>query len=217
MNTQFFTTIKRFILLLTLSFVAFFFSRVSVPSFAQDSEVREIENKIPEHLLIKIKFKKETEEKIKDLKNDQWVRDFELEVTNTSDKPIYYLDFFVVIPGVISESGAPIGMPLRYGRMAFIKSSTRPLPDDEPIKPGETFSFKIPEKYQKGWYGHKTKGYMNDPRRIQLVFVHLSFGDGTGFRGTTAVPYPPAVSEELHDLQKAREEPPSANRNKSVV
>ncbi len=200
MNTQSFTPGKGFVLLLTLGLVAFFSFKMFVPSLAQNSEEREIEDEIPKHLPIKVKFKKDKEERIRDMKNDQWVRDFELEVTNISDKPIYYLDFFVVIPEVISEGGAPVGMPLRYGRMAFMKQATKPLPDDVPIKPGETYTFKISETNQKGWYAHKAVGYMKDPKRIQLVFVHLSFGDGTGFRGTTGVPYPHSKQTSQHGL-----------------
>lgn len=190
MNILSFRLGKEIGLLLTLSFLAFISCRAFTPSFAQDSEQREIEEKIPKHLPIKVKFKKEKEEKIRSIKNDQWVRDFELEVTNTSDKPIYFLDFFLVIPEVTSESGGTLGMPLRYGRMAFVKQATRPLADDVPIMPNETYIFKIAQRDQRGWYKHKAVGYMRDPKKIELIFVNLSFGDGTGFRGTTGISYP---------------------------
>lgn len=91
-------------------------------------------------------------------------------------------------------------MPLRYGRMSFIHDETKALsddvpikPGDVPIKPGETCSFKIPETDQKGWNARKARGDAVNPRKIQLTFSHLSFGDGSGFKGTTAMPYPPAT------------------------
>jgi hypothetical protein len=200
MNPRFLVSRKRLLLFLPLTSVLLLYFSMFTPSLAQDSEVREIDNQIPQHLPLTVKLKKE--DKIKDLKNEQWVRDFELEVTNTSDKPIYYLEVVLVIPEVISEGGAPIGMPLRYGRMAFVKHDTKPVPEDVPIKPGETYTFKVPEMDQKGWYAHKAIGYMTDPKRIQLVFVHLSFGDGTGFRGTTGVPYP-HEKQSLFELKPA--------------
>jgi hypothetical protein len=74
--------------------------------------------------------------------------------------------------------------------LAFVKHDTKPLPEDVPIKPGETYAFKIAEKNQKGWYAHKAVGYIKDPKKIQLIFAGLSFGDGTGFDTTGALPYP---------------------------
>lgn len=189
MNTQSSTPVKRFILLLMLSF-AFVCFRMFSPSLAQNSAEREIEDKIPRHLPLKVKFKKEKEEKIKDVMNDDWFHDFELEVTNTSDKPIYFLNLYVLLPDLASRNGGVLGMPLRYGRMAFIHYETKPLPDDVPIKPGESYSFKILETDQNGWDARKARGDAVNPRKIQLIFSNLSFGDGTGFTGTTGVPYP---------------------------
>jgi hypothetical protein len=167
-----------------------FASRSLLPSLAQNDEEREIEDKIPKHLPLKVKLKTEKEAKVKDFKNDQWVRDFELEVTNTSEKPIYFLNVWVLLPEFIGPSGGVRGMPLRYGRMDFIKHDTRPIPEDVPIKPGDTYTFKIPETDQQGWYARQAAGPVKNPRKLQFIFSDLSFGDGTGFSGTTALPYP---------------------------
>lgn len=190
MNTKSFTLVNRFILLFILSFGAFFCIKIFAPSLAHNSQEREIESKIPKHLPLKVKFKKEKEEKIKDVKNDDWFHDFELEVTNTSDKPIYFLNLYVLLPDLASRNGSVLGMPLRYGRMSFIHYETKPLPDDVPIKPGESYSFKILETDQNGWDARKARGDAVNPRKIQLIFSNLSFGDATGFGGTTALPYP---------------------------
>src|SRR6266850_1510007 len=190
MNTQFFTPGKKFILLVVIGFAIMFSIKVLGPGLAKNNEEREIENKIPKHLPIKVKFKKEKQDKIKDFDNDQWVRDFELEVTNTSEKPIYFLDMFVLLPEFIGPGGGVRGMPLRYGRMDFVKLDTRPLPDDIPIKPGETYTFKFLETDQRGWYERQAVGPVTNPRKLKLIFAGLSFGDGTGFHGTGGVPYP---------------------------
>jgi hypothetical protein len=100
---------------------------------AQSKEEREVEDKIPKHVPIKVKLKAEKEKAFKDLKNEKWHRDFELEVTNTSDKPIYFLELWLVLPEVITENGLVVGVPLRYGRMEFVDFDTVPLPSDIPI------------------------------------------------------------------------------------
>jgi hypothetical protein len=56
---------------------------------AQLSGQRVIENLVPKHVPIKIKIKEDKEKALKDMNNDKWTSDLVLEVTNTSDKPIY--------------------------------------------------------------------------------------------------------------------------------
>src|SRR5258708_10324358 len=116
---------------------------------------REIEDRIPKHVPIKVKIKSEKEKAFKDLKNEKWHRDFELEVTNTSDKPIYYLELWLIMPEVISPDGNEMGFPLRYGRIEFVHFNTRPLPTDLPIHPRVSYIFKIPQNYQEGWTAEK--------------------------------------------------------------
>jgi hypothetical protein len=153
-------------------------------------EERELEDKLPKHLPLKIKLRAEKEAGFRDLKNDLWQKDFELEVTNTSAKPIYFLELWLVFPDVISENGRQVGVPLRYGRMDFVHLSTLALPTDVPIPAGGTYVFKIPERDQRGWEWHKTREKRQGPRKVDIKFVQLSFGDGTGFNGTDAKPYP---------------------------
>src|SRR6266480_6471934 len=132
-----------FLLLVTVGFLTIFSLETLVPSLAQNSEEREIEDKIPKHVPIKVKIKSEKEKSFRDLKNAKWVRDFELEVTNTSDKPVYFLELWVVLPEVIAENGMELGFPPRYGRSDFIKFKTLALPEDIAIQPGEQYVFQI--------------------------------------------------------------------------
>src|SRR5215510_753529 len=55
--------------------------------------VRLLENRVPEHLPIRVKIRREKEKTFRDLNNENWARDLELEVKNIGDKPIYFLDF----------------------------------------------------------------------------------------------------------------------------
>src|SRR5947209_4753818 len=85
--------VRRFICLITI-----FLINITLTSSTAQSEERVLEDTIPKHLPIKVKIKKEKEKAFKDLKNEKWLRDFELEVTNTGDKPIYYLGLLIVLP-----------------------------------------------------------------------------------------------------------------------
>src|SRR5947207_2261298 len=153
-------------------------------------EEREVEDKIPKHVPIKIKLKADKEKAFKDMGNENWQRDFELEVTNASNKPIYFLELLISYPEVISELGHRVGVPLRYGRTDFMNTGTLAVPADVPIPPGGSYLFTIPESDQRGWLAHKTKEHRRDPKKIEIRFAQLDFGDGTGFEGLSAEPYP---------------------------
>ncbi len=178
------------LLLLLVALGAFFLilSTVSLPSIAQ-SNVRVIDDTIPKHLPISVKIKKEKESKVRDFANQDWARDLEVEVTNTSDKPIYYLAIFVVMPE-ITDGGMEVAFPLKYGRPEFIEADTKPGPDDVPILPKDTYTFKIPDDYEQAWEAHRSREHRPNPAKLVFLFAHLSFGDGTGYESTDGVPFP---------------------------
>ncbi|HZH32382.1 MAG TPA: hypothetical protein VEY11_16575 [Pyrinomonadaceae bacterium] len=152
---------------------------------------RELIDNLPKHLPLKIK--------VKNLKSEQWVREFALEITNTSDKPIYYLYINISLPDVITENNRNLGFPLRYGRGALTSFAVPLEPDDVPIKPGETYTLQIPEQLQQGWERFVARrGISKDePKKIKFIFQVLNFGDGTGFRAPSGVPF---------DIHKRRRE-----------
>src|SRR5437867_3062357 len=156
----------------------------------QAKEEREVEDKIPKHVPIKIKLKADKEKAFKDMGNENWQRDFELEVTNTSSKPIYFLDLWIEYSDILNAGGHKVGAPLAYGRMDFVNPGTFRLPTDVPISPGGSHIFTIPESDQKGYQAHRIAEHRRDPTKIAILFVQLDFGDGTGFEGLSAEPYP---------------------------
>ena len=151
---------------------------------------REIDDRIPKHVPIRVKIKSEKEKGFRDLKNPRWLRDLEVEVTNLSEKPIYFLELWVVMPEIVSANGHEVGFTLRYGRMEFVDFDTLALPTDTPIQPGAKYTFTIAENYQRAWEAHKERENRQDPTKVEFTFVQLSFGDGTGFKGTDAKPFP---------------------------
>ena len=186
-------------MLLVIAASALLINGLLVRGVSQSKQERQVENKIPKQVPITIKLKREKEKAFKDLKNEKWLQDFELEVTNTSNKPIYFLELFVVLPEVLAEDSHSVAIPLRYGRVDFIQFDTIATANDQPIPPGETLTFTIPEGNQKGWAWHKSKENRPDPTRVEIVFVQLSFGDGSGFNGTGATPYPHKTAQSSNN------------------
>ena len=156
----------------------------------QPKEERELEDTIPTHVLIKVKIKAEKEKAFKDLSNEHWLRDLEIEVKNTGTKPIYFLDLQVHLPDTRGPDGNTIGWDLLYGRTDLVEITAPLKPEDVPIRPGETHIFTIAERFLKGWERIVREDNVHQPKKVQMLFQFINFGDGTGFWGTTAAPLP---------------------------
>jgi len=154
----------------------------------QENE-RQLEDSIPKHVPIKIKIKKEKEAGFRDLNNEKWAREFELEVTNTGTKPIYSLDLYVVTD-VKAAAGFRIVFPLSYGRAALGNLKTKAEPTDIPINPGESISLKIHPGQLDAWDYARRKENRPFPRHLKVEFQFLNFGDGTGYWGTDGLALP---------------------------
>ncbi len=177
---------KSLLTALVLSVVGFLMiaSRLS-PSTAALQE-RIFENKIPAHIPIKIKIKKEKETSFKDLNNEKWLREFELEVTNTGDKSIYYLEIVMDTGVKFDGSGPEIVFPLTYGRPELGDIVTKATRDDVPIKPGETII--LTTRQATAWeMGIRDKRWP-EATKFKAEIQVLSFGDGTGYWGTELYP-----------------------------
>ncbi len=170
-------------LLVAVTLFGLLIPTVRISGIAQSVQERQVEENIPKTLPLEVKLKVEKEHKFKDLNNSEWLRDFELEVSNTSGKPIYFLEFWLELPDTKSEENRQLAFSLRYGRGDFIHVTTRPIESDIPIRPGETQTFTIPDDEQQGWREDKIRRRLADPRKVRISFVYLSFGDGSGFQG----------------------------------
>jgi hypothetical protein len=166
-----------------------FFGVASSTAQSPAKEERKIETRIPAHLPIKVEIKNIG--KVKDLKNEDWISDLEVEVTNTGTKPIYYLYIESLLPDVITDEQSPtktVGFALRYGRPQLV-DLTEPLEsDDVPIKPGESTVLKINSNNAVGWKSLRAKGRYMNPKKLQFWFEGLNFGDGTGFNTPEGLP-----------------------------
>lgn len=173
---------------LVLSVVGFLAIASRLTSSSAAFQERIFENKIPAHIPIKIKVRKEKEESFKDLKNEKWLRQFELEVTNTGDRPIYFLYIMLGTNVKDREDGLELMYPLSYGRVELGSIVTKATSNDIPIKPRETITLKMGEVplFEKGVREKRWPQSTKFTAEIQV----LSFGDGTGYFGTELYPPP---------------------------
>jgi hypothetical protein len=179
---------KCFLLLFVFMVIGIFLLQAPlVPSSARGQE-RVFEDTTPKNAPIKLKIKAEKERSFKDLTNEKWVEEFELEVVNTSDKPIYFLHLMLTSDVKIGNS--PLVFPLTYGRAELGDIITKAGPDDVPIKPGETYVFKIHPGQVPAWEYELRKKTHPDATRIRTNIQMVSFGDGTGY--FVNKPYPGA-------------------------
>jgi hypothetical protein len=137
-----------------------------------------------------VKIKREKEKKFRDLENDNWPGDLELEVKNIGDKPIYFLWFVIEIPEA-KVNGSHQVFSIVYGRFELADLNNRPNADDLPIRPGETKVLAIEEMSIRGWPEQIARGFVTARiHGVRLQFQNMSFGDGTGFFGGTGAPRP---------------------------
>jgi len=177
------------------------FSTSDASTKAQQEE-RHLESLIPKHIPLGLKIRKEKEKEFKDLGNERWAHDFELEVTNTGDRPIYEF-FLYLILDVKDSSGQNVMAPVYYGRAELGDHRVRATPEDVPLKPGQSCILKIHPGQLEAWDIIRREEGRPYPKKISVKFQLLSFGDGTGLVGPDgrAVPRrsgtPPNLTECL--------------------
>lgn len=176
----------------------------------QDSprEERKFENQIPEHLPIKVKIRAEKEKAAKDLGNDRWHRDLQIEVKNTGDKPIFYISIIIEFPEM-QANGNTLTVGVRYGQHSlFDDSKGRANPEDVPLKPKETVILRLEEGTSRGWEIRIAREQRPEPKKVLLRFEQLNFGDGTGFWSPEGAPwpFPRQPRQPAHILNRLRKE-----------
>jgi hypothetical protein len=119
--------------------------------------------------------------KVRNENTKKWAHDLEVEVTNTSGKPIYFFHFVITLPDITGNSGIKIGFWKHYGRGELVDYSTPLEAGDKPFLPDEKYIFKLSEGQAKGWDHMTQVEGKPEPKRILIEFVGLRFGDGTGY------------------------------------
>src|SRR5205085_1059104 len=116
--------------------------------------------------------------KVSNLQGEHFLRDLEIEVTNVSKKPIYYIRLGLFFPDV-KMNGKTYGFFLRYGRLDLVDLRQLAGPDDTSLQPGETYVFKVPDPLWQGFDHHLSQIDMPaaDVHAVKIRLDTISFGD----------------------------------------
>jgi hypothetical protein len=128
-------------------------------------------------------------ERVADPSNEGWLRDLEVEVTNTGGRPVYFVSLLLLLPGAKMGGVQPV-FKLKFGSPELGSFTALARPEDVPLAPGESAVVKVPESEAAMWERWRARGAATDPPRLVLVLHQLNFGDGTGFAGQDGRPMP---------------------------
>ncbi|GEM_PF-6080099 len=132
---------------------------------------------IPKNLPIEIR--------VRNLDKEDWVKEFEFEVKNISEKPIYYLSFSIGFVGAKNHMGDNLAFSVRFGRAKLSDIANEKANSEDPsIDPGKSHTFRISREWIEEWKKLKARRGVTDPHLVELFFSFLSFGDLTGYRGS---------------------------------
>ena len=138
--------------------------------------------------------------KVKEVRNlqkeEDWFRDLEIEVQNISNRPIYFISLGIEFPDIpaappetradgSTPSRSVTGFGLTYGADRLMDVRELAGPDDIPLKPGETYVFKIPKARVLGFESMNREKNLPPQawNKIDIEFDIISLGDGTGYIG----------------------------------
>lgn len=62
------------------------------------------------------------------------------------------------------------------------------LPEDVPIKPGESVTLKVSETQLKGFEQKRHTEKTDKPKKVEFKLQLINYGDRTGFQGTVGTP-----------------------------
>jgi hypothetical protein len=154
---------------------------------AGQERARAVVNALPARLPLKAVVK--NRELVADPKNERWLRDLEVEVTNTGSRPVYFVSLLLLLPGAKLSGLQPV-YTLRFGSPDLGSFTAIARPEDVPLAPGESAVIKVSEAEAATWEKWRARGAATDPRELVLVLHQLNFGDGTGLVGRDAKQMP---------------------------
>lgn len=151
--------------------------------------------------------------RISKVDSDNFPKDFEVDVKNTGNKPIYYMFLYLTLPEV-EVGGAKWAFELTYGNPALFEINKTANPDDESLKPGETHTFKLEADVLKNYakFMQELEAMRGEPiqiTKVQLEVYMVNYGDGTGY--FAGKPFPRMPNKESSIQNNLRPFSPSSN------
>ncbi len=133
--------------------------------------------------------------KISGYKSGNWLDDFELEIKNNSDKPIYYLEFLLETPEMNRSESVRELRVLKFGDPELGTPDAQPkdLEKSPHLDPGETITLKILERSKEAFKLSLEKSLQEgivQTDRITKFILHIymvKFADGSGYHGNNKI------------------------------
>ena len=119
---------------------------------------------------------------VRNLQKDTWLNDLEIELKNVSGKPIYLMQFLFNLPEIPPPPPATSTTILSsYGNKELMNNDKLAEETDVPIKPGETFVYKVPKDNIEYLRRYVSESDIISVTHVVFSFYLINFGDGTGF------------------------------------
>ena len=137
--------------------------------------------------------------------DDDWLRGMTVNIQNTSNKPIVYLEISLDFPrpeNQSSEQPPPFQSSLRYGSYAVMNS---PLPPDAPalLMPNERAELKLTDQdYDSLIATLKQLDYPASLKKIELTISTVIFNDDTGWRLGTPIRRDPTKPDRWRNAER---------------
>jgi hypothetical protein len=177
---------------------------IALTAIAQDDKENKddrIINKVPKHLPIKVE--------ITFGENKSTLAGTKIKITNTGEKPIYYVKLMFITPKDFPKiQNSRLGFPttLKCGTPRLGDFTRIAAESEVPVKTGESCNFEITEKDVKLFKRMLSEHDISEEPRFELIFQLLSFGDKTGFMGAGGNPIPsPPASKKISLFNTKRE------------
>lgn len=119
--------------------------------------------------------------RVNNLQASEFPKGFQLEIKNTSKKPIYYLEIDLVLPDSRGYFPSPLVLRLLFGNRKLMNQDTYAKPDDPCLNPGESMVLEPYGKTAQYMYKHLVDRGLHEivTGRVMLAPQIVNFGDGT--------------------------------------
>lgn len=145
---------------------------------------------------------------VRNLQNEHFLRDLEIEAQNNSSKPVYFLQLvlsFPDIPKTTELDGIERGYTifLIYGRLELFRLTEYPTSEDAPINPGARYTFRIPESSWRGLESHLARRGFSESiiKTVRVRVYWANYGDGTGIKLGNSFPFDQSSSNYLLPME----------------
>jgi hypothetical protein len=143
---------------------------------------------------------------IRNLQNEHWLRDLEIEVQNNSKKPVYFLSIMLSFPDIPKTTEADglergIIIVLKFGRTDLSNRGQRATAQDPSIGPGEKYVLMVHREQYRGFESFMSRHDFPPSltRSVRLNINSIRFADGSGFEYTR-----PHISSSNHSLSSGK-------------